>query len=121
MVLIPKGGDKWEFQAELGTDPLTRKRQRRSLTFHGSKRQAERAHALFLAETASLAPTAVATVGRLLDEWLESKVDLSPTTRQEYVRLIESRIRPALGSVQLRKLTAADLDRFYRALAEGGR
>jgi integrase len=116
MALIAKGPNRWEFQAERGRDALTGRRRRRSVTFEGTKRQAERAHALFLAETAGEAPSARATVGQLLDAWLEQKAALSPTTRQEYVRLIERRIHPALGSMLVSKLTAWELDRFYRAL-----
>lgn len=121
MVLIPKGSGKWEFQAEVGRDPLTGKRRRISRTFVGSRRQAEREHAVFLRDAETHLPGAKATLGQLLDRWLESKDDLSPTTRQEYQRLIEQRIRPALGAKPLKDLTAGDLDEFYRALQKGGK
>jgi hypothetical protein len=51
------------------------------------------------------------TVGEALDRWLDlAGDDLSPTTLREYRRLIEKRIRPALGGIRLTKLTTAELD-----------
>ena len=120
MALVALGGNRWQFQAELGRDPLTRRRRRKTTVFEGTRRQADRAHALFLAETATEEPSANATLSRLLVEWLDFKRQLSPTTRQEYRRLIGTRIGPALGDVPLRKLSAWDLDRFYSALERSG-
>jgi integrase len=52
-----------------------------------------------------------------LDRWLElAALDLSPTTLREYRRLIQRRIRPALGDMRLSRLNTADLDAFYAAL-----
>ena len=59
-----------------------------------------------------------ATVGELLDKWLEAAtVSQRPRTLEENRRKIEHRIRPKLGSVRLNKLTPALLDTAYRAMA----
>jgi integrase len=64
-----------------------------------------------------------ATVGQLLDRWLEHRVALGkvrPKTAYEYERKIEGRIKPVLGEVKLRQLTPAQLDHAYAAwLADG--
>ena len=62
-----------------------------------------------------------ATVGELLDRWLElARVDFSPKTTREVAGYIERNLRPALGDVRLNKLTAASLDRYYRKLLTDG-
>lgn len=117
--LIRKGDDKWEMVVDVGRDPLDRgKRQRRSRTFHGSRKAAGKALAAFVTELADVRPTADVKFATVLTAWLE-QAELSPTTRREYVRLVEQRIKPALGSISLKKLTAHDLDEFYRALGMG--
>src|SRR4051794_15439842 len=55
------------------------------------------------------------TFNDLLDRWLET-ADLAETTRYGYQRLVDARIRPALGSVDLRRLTVERLDEFYLQL-----
>jgi hypothetical protein len=105
----------WDLIVDVGRDPVTNRRIRTSSRFHGGKREAVRELGRKVAQ-AERGET-VMTFGFLLDAWLE-QADLSPTTRREYGRLIERRIRPALGAVPLRKLNARHLDEFYRALQE---
>lgn len=118
--LIAKGGDRWELVVDAGRDPLTGRRKRKSLTFRGSQRQAEKRLTMWAAEVMGDRPTTDATVAQLLTEYMAMKPDLALRTRDEYQRLIDQRIVPALGHVRVRKLTAGDLDRFYRALGKGG-
>jgi integrase len=114
--LISKGPDKWELVVDVGRDPLDHtRRQRRSRTVYGSKRQATKQLAAFVTKLADARPTADVRFGTVLTAWLE-QAELSPTTRREYTRLVERRIRPALGATPIRKLDAGQLDRFYRAL-----
>jgi hypothetical protein len=62
------------------------------------------------------------TLSAVLNRWLELVGDdLSPTTLREYRRLIDRRIRPALGDLNISKLTTATLDAFYQALARHAR
>jgi len=61
------------------------------------------------------------TLGAHLDDWLkDGESRWSPKTRAEYKRKIEKNIRPALGLIPLRELTAKNLDDFYRELEEEG-
>lgn len=113
------GPDLYRIVVELGPDPRTGRRRRRTKMFHGGKRAAEKERAEF--EALQQGTGAKIAFGRLLDEWLEFAADaggegegLAPTTLREYRRLVEKRIKPELGHIVLEKLTARDLDLFYR-------
>lgn len=56
-----------------------------------------------------------ATLGYLLDEWLQVH-EIEHTTRENYVSYIERVIKPALGDVPVRKLKTQSLDRLYALL-----
>jgi integrase len=114
--------DYWILQVEAGRDPVTGKRRRISQAFTGTRRQAETALAELVVEASRGGRSGTtATLGDLLEAWFDhASSHLSPTTAQEYRRLIDRRITPALGHVQLRKLLASDLDAFYRRLSRSG-
>lgn len=108
----------WELRVYTGRDPVTGAEQRRSVTFHGTSRQADTELARLVADAASLAPGSDAPLSYLLDAWLELiEPDRSPTTLREYKRLVKTRIVPALGSQPVGKVTPATLDAFYRTLS----
>jgi integrase len=62
-----------------------------------------------------------ATVNQLLDRWLEL-VDgrMSATTLYTYRGYLRRAVRPTLGGVKVRKVTAEDLDKLYLTLEEQG-
>jgi integrase len=65
--------------------------------------------------------TARVTFGELLDRWMAlSAPDWSPSTVQVNRAFVERYIRPALGRRPLRRITVAELDRFYTSLRERG-
>ena len=109
----------WELIVSVGRDPLTGKWRHKSRTLRGTKREAQRALAELVRDvsTGTVRPTDV-TVSITLDRWLEVASDnLSPTTLREYRRLIARRITPALGDVNIAKLTTTRIDAFYLALS----
>jgi hypothetical protein len=108
----------WELIVHAGRYPLTGKPKYRSRTVRGMKRTAQRALDDLVGEVDhGVVATGEHTVAEALDRWLElAALDLSPTTLREYRRLIEKRIRPALGDIRLSRLSTADLDAFYAAL-----
>ena len=65
--------------------------------------------------------------GLLLADWLDlwyqgyKKQNLRPNTQMSYERRIYQHITPALGQVQLDKLTTADIQEFYASLKKSGR
>lgn len=91
-------------------------------TFHGTRREAESALAVFVAEVeAGNAPmTGKLTLGEYLDRWMEH---VRPTRQPGTVRGYEGRVRrikTAIGSVRLSRLTAQHVDQFYASLLAGG-
>jgi integrase len=62
-------------------------------------------------------PRTAATVGYVIDRWLEV-TQLEDTTRQRYEGLIRRYIRPTFGSMPAAKLTAELLERFYARLQQ---
>jgi integrase len=107
----------------LGKDPATGKYKVLSQTFHGPARGADEALRDMLDRKVPLNAEGIGvSMSQLLNRWLEEceRVDLSPTTMRTYRAQIEQTIRPALGDVQLTRLTAKHLDDLYGAMKERG-
>ena len=62
-------------------------------------------------------------LGDWLDLWYQSyqKPNLRPNTQMSYDRCIYQHIIPALGNIQMGKLTSNDLQQFYAKLKQSGR
>ncbi len=113
----------WELRVRTGRDPLTGVYSQTSRTFRGSKREAESALARFVTEMAAGAVASTKeTLGVLLDRWIDHLEALGRAVKtiDGYRSLARARIGPALGHVELRKLTPSHLDSFYRALLGSG-
>ena len=108
----------WELIVSTGRDPLSGRYLQTSRTFAGSKRQAQRALAELVTDIATgRGSGATATVTMLLEQWLDhTSGDLSPTTLRTYRQIVRTRLIPAVGNIQVRKLQAQQLDDLYRAL-----
>ena len=112
----------WELRAFIGRDPKSGKPRQATRSFHGTQRAAGKALSALVAEVeAGRFNRSSATVGQLLDKWLEATaVSQRPRTVYENRRKIEGRLRPALGDVRLDKLEADAIDAAYRGwLADG--
>jgi integrase len=121
--LRQRGTDSWQLRVHAGRDPKTNRKRYVAQTVHGTKRQAERALAQLVAETESFTPRAAAdsTLRLLLAEWLDHAApDFSPKTVSTTRGYIDTAINPLIGGIPVAKLTAADLDRFYRHLLQIG-
>ncbi|GHO78396.1 site-specific integrase [Ktedonobacter sp. SOSP1-85] len=78
--------------------------------------------ALFEQKQGVLATGPKQTVGKYLTQWLEEvhKPTLRPSSYARYHGLLKNHILPALGHIQLQKLTAQQIQTFYtRKLEEG--
>jgi integrase len=121
--LREKRPDYWEVRVEIGVDAVTGKRSQISKVVRGTRREAERSlnELIAKASAGSAGGTTAATFSDLLDAWMEhAATDLAYQTIVGYNRLINKRIKPALGTVKLRKLDSAKLDQFYRSLTAVG-
>src|SRR5579864_2662271 len=112
----------WQVRVSIGRDPTTGKYRTIAREVRGGRRDAERAAAKLVTEIAEgRASVARCSVADLLTRWLEHQTarGLAPKTLHSYGGFAR-RISDELGSKELRKLTAADLDPFYARLIAGG-
>jgi integrase len=112
----------WELRAFVGNDPVTGKPSRVTQTFVGTQKAAGKALSVLVAKVeAGKFNRTKATVGQLLDRWLEAtESSQRPRTVYENRSKIEKRIRPTLGAIRLDRLEADTIDAAYRQwLSEG--
>src|SRR5262245_45784199 len=106
---IRKHGQRYEVSVRAGRDPITG-RYRRLRESAATPEEAEQLRASLIAQVeADNVPTQRATIGLLLDEWLEV-AHLAASTRHSHVGYIERTIRPVLGDTPVRRLRVSTLD-----------
>ena len=113
----------WELRVYVGKDPETGNPRQISRRFHGGSRAADDALRDLVEKYNEGSPDGFGnTFSQLLDRWLKEseRMDLSPTTMRTYRAQIEKTIRPALGKVELSRITAKQLDDLYGAMKERG-
>jgi len=115
-------GDAWELRVYQGRDPISNRKRWVTRTFHGGKREAQRALAALVTEMDSRPVTPKeGTVGQLLNRWYDNATDdFSPKTALEVRGFIDRNLIPSLGKIPLAKLGTEDLDRYYRELRHRG-
>ena len=92
-------------------------------TVRGSKREAQRALAQLVAYLSSgqVVHGQPMTLAQLVERWLDDLApQRTPRTVLEYRRVAEHDILPALGTKRTDKLTARDIDVYYRSLLGRG-
>lgn len=104
-----------------GRDPVTGRKRQVTRTVRGSRKDAERVRNEMLVDVQQgRTSPASASFGDLLDAWyVAASPDWSPRTALEHRRVIDSVLKPALGTKKLAKLRASDLDSLYGALRAG--
>lgn len=61
------------------------------------------------------------TVGRYLDVWLQHKAgEIRPSTLDNYTRLVENHVKPAIGRERLDKLQPRHIDHLHKAIQKKG-
>jgi integrase len=121
--LRQRGEGSWQLRVFIGRDPETSKRRYAERTFTGTKREAQKALAALVTEADSLSARSNrdSTLERLLREWLEhASLSFSPRTIEVTRGYIDATIVPTLGAIPVAKLTAIEIDRFYRKLLTVG-
>lgn len=113
----------WEGQITLGRDPGTGKQKRKTFTGQSQKEVLAKMQAasVKVSEGDYFEPTKL-TVKAWFEIWLaEYSADKKPLTIQQYQSMAKTHIYPAIGAVQLAKLTAPMLQKFYNQLAKTGK
>ncbi|MBB5808352.1 integrase [Saccharothrix ecbatanensis] len=117
---VRRRGNSLQVRVSAGVDPVTGKDVYLTETVKGVTRaaykQADKLMTKLLAEVDEQRATSTAvTFSHAIDEWLKN-VELEDNTRDSYVGYIERTIRPTLGKVQIRKLSARALESLYSEL-----
>ena len=119
-----KSGDSWGFRIELGPNPLTGRRRRRTRWGFSSEKEAERAFHIELTELesgASIDPTTMTIAEYLVGEWLPAHAQkIRLNTLASYRSAIEHHLVPHIGAIRLQNLGPRDINRLYEILAERG-
>lgn len=122
--VIARGEKTWRLIVELDPDPLTGKRRRQFVTFHGGKRAAEEERTRLQAEAdqGKLAPDPKMTVAAYFERWLADYASTKgPKTCSTYRCLVKNYVIPHLGNTQLGKLTTSHMVRLFSILREAPR
>jgi integrase len=105
-------------------DPLTGKRRRVTVGTYGTKREAEKAEAQAITERerGTLLQPDTTTVGELLDRYMETEVPrtVRPENRAAYEIVIRRHLKPALGTIKVRRLTVEHVESLYAELQAAG-
>ena len=103
----------------------TEERRRKTQAGFATRKDAEAAMCRVMAaveERSYVVPTRITVREYLLKEWLPAiKGTVRPTTFASYATHVEGHIVPALGSLQLSRLSAQAINGFYARLLENGR
>ena len=107
-------------------DPVTGRRRQHSKGGYRTKKECQAAlnDALAALRVGTFVESSKRTVASyLLDEWLPAMQPprVRPSTWLSYQRNLERHVIPALGTIELQRLTPAHLTGFYRSLLTGGR
>ncbi|HEX4175125.1 MAG TPA: tyrosine-type recombinase/integrase [Acidimicrobiales bacterium] len=112
----------WQVRVSLGRDPSTHRYRYAHATVHGGRRDAQREAARLASEAAKgRIPLTKETFGGLLTRWLDhiEARGRAPKTLVENRRMAAA-ITEELGTKDLQKLKASDLDAFYDRLSRRG-
>jgi integrase len=123
---VPEGSGVWRVRVFVGVDPVTRAPRQVERTVKGGRKAAERKRDELAREVQAGVygekRGTAQTVGDLLRVWPDhlARIGRRPGTVVGYRAIITNHLIPALGNVELRKLTAFDVDRFYGAQQKAG-
>jgi integrase len=115
----------FELRYPLGADPRTGKRKIATVTFRGSRKDAERElrRLMRLVDTGEHAtdPSRM-TLRHWVATWLDTiRQEVSPKTHERYSELVDGFLVPTLGNIRLAKLTPTDIQEVMTGWATGGR
>jgi len=115
----------WEIFYEMAADPVTGRRQQKSQTVKGAKRDAQRVLRevlISLEQGAYVKPNKV-TLGDWLRQWLKDYASMNTTdrTQESYSSIVERHLIPSLGKVMLADLQPQHIQSYYADKLSNGR
>ena len=111
--LLPSGN--YRVRVYAGIDPVTGRERRLKRTVKTEAKAAQELANLLNAAEAGRTPDDSATMGLVLDRYLEV-TDLAVSTRMTHESYVRRIIRPVLGDVKIRKIGPDSLDALYAHL-----
>jgi len=107
--LVPRGEKRWLVRVDYGQDPITLRRDRRSVTVTGTKASAQRRMNELLQERdqGSTFRRSDITTGEWLARWLKRHVGdgrIGPRVHERYRSIIKHHLIPTIGSIELQRL-----------------
>ena len=118
-----RGSKSWELTLDLGRDEKG-KRDRRYFTVHGTKKQAQQRLRELLTEVdGGIVPSPERIKMReWLARWMSDCVVgyLSQATQDRYGGIIKNHLNPAVGHIELRKLSPGHVQAMQQKLLQGG-
>lgn len=116
--IIPKGEGKWLARVYIGRD-LQGKRKYSSKTVVGTYKQADQELTRMLRDqdTGTFVEPSKLSLAGYLENWLETKVGLSPKTLRDYVHLLDKHVAPTLGFYKLAQITPLLVSKLYGSLS----
>jgi len=120
--LVLRGERKWLARVFIGRDQQG-KRQYSAKTVEGTANEARQELTKMLrdADTKTLVRRSRQTFSEYLEDWYETKIDVSAATLNGYKYLMEHYAVPAFGSLKLHEITPQVLQSFYNDLKEAKR
>ena len=114
---------RWEGRYTSGRDPVTGKAIYKNVLGKIQAEVKEKLKSAIEKNGSLVTITKQYTVGQWLDTWMENyaKLQVRASSYKTYQGFIDNHIRPALGDMQLEKLSAMDLQRLYKHMLESGR
>lgn len=116
---VKKDGSTWYYILELGKDVNTSKRKQKKRRGFKTKKEAQAA--LVQAESEVLRGDYIEPSKMLYGEYIESwlidkKTKIKSSTFGTYLWLVNNHIKRGLGNIQLNKISAMELQKFYNQL-----
>ncbi|TLS37776.1 tyrosine-type recombinase/integrase [Pseudalkalibacillus caeni] len=119
-----KRGNTWEFTVDLGKDPTTGKRKRKSKSGFKTKKAAQAAANELMNQynKGEYFEVSNKTFEDFINEWIENRASrtLRASTLDTHKWIIDKHLIPAFGDMPLGNIKPKDIDSFYKEKEDAG-